>query len=264
MARRRRAPVDLLLVCAGTRDAGEGDSVVLAWLRALARRGTALGGVSLGAYALAHAGLLDGRRCALHWESLDAFADRFPRIRPTTDIFAIDGNRYTCAGGTSALDMMLQVIAQRDGRDSRTRVRAVHPFAHPRHARSAAHGHPEPSRRRQREADRRRRADGAAERGPAPVQRIAADVELSPRQLERLFARYLRTTPAKYYMDLRLARARMLLLETTRPILDVAVGCGFASASHFSRCYRALYGLRPSDERLGKASVKAGRVAQRA
>src|SRR3954454_10634835 len=110
-------PLDLLVACAGTRDAGAGDDAVLGWLRALARRGTALGGLSLGAYVLAHGGLLDGRRCALHWESLDAFADRFPRIRPSTDIFVIDGNRYTCAGGTSALDMMLQVIAERDGRD---------------------------------------------------------------------------------------------------------------------------------------------------
>src|SRR4051794_38166671 len=104
-------PLDLLVACAGTRDAGAGDEVVHGWLRALARRGTALGGVSLGAYVLATAGLLDGRRCALHWESLDAFAERFPRVRVSTDIFVIDGNRYTCAGGTSALDMMLQVIA---------------------------------------------------------------------------------------------------------------------------------------------------------
>jgi AraC family transcriptional regulator, glycine betaine-responsive activator len=258
-------PLDLLLVCAGTRDAGEGDPVVLAWLRALARRGTALGGVSLGAYALAHAGLLEGRRCALHWESLDAFADRFSRIRPTTDIFAIDGNRYTCAGGTSALDMMLQVIAQREGRDLANDVSEQ--FIH-----SRIRGTRDPQRMgiqsRLGVANEKLIAAVALmeqqSEDPRPVQRIAADVDLSPRQLERLFARYLRTTPAKYYMDLRLARARMLLLETTRPILDVAVGCGFASASHFSRCYRALYGLRPSDERLGKASVKPGRAAQRA
>jgi transcriptional regulator GlxA family with amidase domain len=256
-------PLDLLLVCSGTRDAGAGDAPVLAWLRALARRGTALGGVSLGAYDLAHAGLLDGRRCALHWESLDAFTDRFPRIRPTTDIFAIDGNRYTCAGGTAALDMMLQVIAERDGRELANAVSEQ--FIH-----SRIRGTRDPQRMgiqsRLGVANEKLIAAVALmeqdSEDPRPVQRIAADVDLSPRQLERLFARYLRTTPAKYYMDLRLARARMLLLETTRPILDVAVGCGFASASHFSRCYRALYGLRPSDERVGKASVKASRSSR--
>jgi transcriptional regulator GlxA family with amidase domain len=254
-------PLDLLLVCSGTRDAGEGDTAVLAWLRALARRGTALGGVSLGAYALAHAGLLDGRRCALHWESLDAFADRFPRIRPTTDIFAIDRHRYTCAGGTAALDMMLQVIAERDGRDLANGVSEQFIHSRIRDTRD-----PQRMGVRSRLGVANEKLIAAVSlmeqesEDPRPVQRIAADVDLSPRQLERLFARYLRTTPAKYYMDLRLARARMLLLETTRPILDVAVGCGFASASHFSRCYRALYGLRPSDERVGKAGLRTARA----
>jgi transcriptional regulator GlxA family with amidase domain len=253
-------PLDLLLACAGTRDAGEGDDVVHGWLRTLARRGTALGGVSLGAYVLAYAGLLDGRRCALHWESVDAFADRFPRVRPSTDIFVIDGNRYTCAGGTSALDMMLQVIAERDGRDLANAVSEQ--FIH-----SRIRGTRDSQR-----MDIRARLGVANEKliaaiammedlgdDPQPVQQIAAAVGLSPRQLERLFAKYLRMTPGKYYLELRLARARMLLLETTRPILDIAVACGFASASHFSRCYRALYGLRPSDERLGKAGAAATR-----
>ena len=251
-------PLDMLLVCAGTPDACAGDTAVLRWRQALARRGTALGGVSLGAYALAHAGLLNGRRCALHWESLDAFADRFPRIRPATDIFIIDGNRYTCAGGTAALDMMLQVIAERDGRDLANGVSEQ--FIH-----SRIRGTRDPQRMgvQSRLGFANEKLIAAvsmmedASEDPRPVHRIAADVELSPRQLERLFAKYLRTTPARYYLDLRLARARMLLLETTRPILDVAVACGFASASHFSRCYRALYGQRPSDERMGKASTRA-------
>jgi transcriptional regulator GlxA family with amidase domain len=89
----------------------------------------------------------------------------------------------------------------------------------------------------------------AASEDARPVHDIAADVELSPRQLERLFAKYLRASPSRYYLKLRLDRARAMLLQTTKPILDVAVACGFASASHFSRCYRTVYGHRPSDER---------------
>ncbi|MEP7208052.1 MAG: GlxA family transcriptional regulator [Casimicrobiaceae bacterium] len=255
-------PLDLLLICAGTRDAGASDEVSIRWLRALGRRGVALGGVSLGAYALAHAGLLDGRRCALHWESLDAFAHRFPRIRPTTDIFVIDGNRYTCAGGTAAMDMMLQVIADRNGRDLANSVSEQ--FIHSR-IRDTRDPQRMNIQSRLGVANDKLIAAVAmmedASEDPRPVQKIAADVDLSPRQLERLFAKYLRTTPAKYYLDLRLARARLLLLDTTHPILDVAVACGFASASHFSRCYRALYGRRPSDERTGKPSVTAPRRA---
>jgi transcriptional regulator GlxA family with amidase domain len=81
------------------------------------------------------------------------------------------------------------------------------------------------------------------------VHEIAAHVRLSPRQLERLFAKYVGASPSRHYLKLRLDRARTMLLQTTRPILDIAVACGFASASHFSRCYRTLYGRRPSDER---------------
>jgi transcriptional regulator GlxA family with amidase domain len=90
--------LDRLLVCAGTREAGAGDPALAKWLRGLARRGMSIGGISLGAYVLARAGLLDGRRYALHWESLAAFAEQFPRVRTTSDLFAVDGNRRTCSG----------------------------------------------------------------------------------------------------------------------------------------------------------------------
>lgn len=242
--------LDLLLVCAGTRDAGVGDAAIAKWLRALARRGTAIGGISLGAYVLARAGLLDGRRCALHWESLAAFAEQFPRIRTTSDIFVVDGNRRTCSGGTAALDMMLHLITEREGRGLASDVSEQ--FIHPR-----IRGTQDP----QRMAVQNRlgvanekliAAIGimeAANDDPRPVHAIAADVGLSPRQLERLFAKYLRVSPSRYYLKLRLDRAREMLLQTPKPILDVAVACGFASASHFSRCYRTEYGHRPRDER---------------
>lgn len=242
--------LDMLLVCAGMPDAGRGDSALLKWLRGLSRSGVLLGGISLGAYALAYAGLLDGRRCALHWESLRAFGERFPRIRTTNEIFVMDADRCTCSGGTAALDMMLQLITSRHGRALATDVSEQ--FIHPRirgtqdSQRMAIHS-------RLGVANVKLIAAigmmEEANEDPRPVQAIAAEVGLSPRQLERLFAKYLRCSPSRYYLQLRLERARNLLLETTRPILDVAVACGFASASHFSRCYRAVYGHKPSDER---------------
>jgi transcriptional regulator GlxA family with amidase domain len=247
---RDAATPDLLLVCAGTRDAGRGENDVLQWLRNLARGGASIGGISLGAYALAYAGLLDGRRCALHWENLAAFAEQFPRIRTTTDIFVIDGDRCTCSGGTAALDMMLQVIMARDGRALANDVSEQ--FIHPR-----IRG----TRDQQRMAIQSRLGVAnekliaaislmeSASEEPREVAEIASSVELSPRQLERLFAKYVHASPSRYYLELRLDRARNLLLQTTKPILDVAVACGFASASHFSRCYRMVYGHRPSAER---------------
>ena len=257
--------LDLLLVCAGTRDAGAGDAPLAKWLRAHARRGAEVGGISLGAYALAHAGLLDGRRCALHWESLAAFAEQFPRVRTTADIFVVDGTRRTCSGGTAALDMMLNLITERDGRALANDVSEQ--FIHPR-----IRGTQDPQRMtlqtRLGVANDKLLAAIAlmesANEEPRAVQAIAAEVDLSPRQLERLFAKYLRASPSRYYLRLRLARARAMLLQTTRPILDVAVACGFASASHFSRCYRAIHGHRPSDERAALSAARPRRAQPRA
>lgn len=255
--------LDLLLVCAGTRDAPAGEAGVSKWLRALARRGTSIGGVSLGAYVVARAGLLDGHRCALHWESIAAFAEQFPRIRTTSDIFVVDGNRRTCSGGTAALDMMLHLITERDGRALANDVSEQ--FIHPR-IRSTQDPQRMALQTRLGVANEKLIAAIATMEGandePRPVHVIAADVALSPRQLERLFAKYLGASPSRYYLKLRLDRARSMLLQTTKPILDVAVACGFASASHFSRCYRIAYGHRPSDER-GAGAPRGPSPAQR-
>ena len=243
--------VDLLLVCAGTKDAGAGDAALAKWLRAHVRRGAEVGGISLGAYALARAGLLDGRRCAVHWESLTAFAEHFPRIRTTPDLFVVDGHCRTYSGGTAALDMMLHLITERDGRALANDVSEQ--FIHP-----GIRGTRDPQRMalqtRLGIANEKLLAAialmEAAHEETRTVHAIAAEVDLSARQLERLFAKYLHASPSRYYLQLRLARARAMLLQTTKPILDVAVACGFASASHFSRCYRAVHGHRPSDERV--------------
>lgn len=251
--------LDLLLVCAGLHDASLEDRAAHRWLRGLSRRGIAIGGISLGAYMLAHAGLLDGRRCALHWENLAAFTERFPRIRTTTEIFVIDGNRYTCSGGTAALDMMLQIIMDRAGRALANDVSEQ--FIHPR-IRGTQDSQRMAIQSRVGVANEKLIAAIAmmevAHDEPRPVQEIAASVRISPRQLQRLFVKYLHTNPSHFYLKVRLERARAMLLQTTKPVLDVAVACGFVSASHFSRCYRAVYGHKPSDER---AAALPARVA---
>ena len=264
MARRDVSVLDLLLVCAGTADAGASDQPLAQWLRGLARAGTAVGGISLGAYALAQAGLLDGRRCTLHWESLAAFGEQFPRTRTTTDIFVIDGDRYTCSGGTAALDMMLQLITTRAGRALANGVSEQ--FIHPR-IRDAQERQRMAIQARLGAANRKLTAaiglmEATADE-PRDVRAIAAEVALSPRQLERLFAKYLHASPRRHYLELRLDKARTQLLQTSKPILDVAVASGFASASHFSRCYRAVYGHKPSDERAAALGGRAMRPRSR-
>ena len=84
---------------------------VLTWLRREARRGLAVGAVCTGAQVIAEAGLLDGRRCTIHWENRDSFEEDFPEIDLSPNVYVIDRDRYTAAGGTASTDLMLKLIA---------------------------------------------------------------------------------------------------------------------------------------------------------
>ena len=83
---------------------------------------------------------------------------------------------------------------------------------------------------------------------------LAKDVGMSTRQLERLFRRYLNRSPKRYYMELRLQKARNLLMQTDMSVINVALACGFASPSHFSKCYRSHYDTTPYRERGAQAA----------
>lgn len=93
----------------------ESERGVLAWVRRLAHRGTVLGAMSFGPYVLARAGLLDGRRCAAHWEMHRVLREEFPNVQVTNSVLEIDGDRHTCAGGTSSLGLSLALIARQHG-----------------------------------------------------------------------------------------------------------------------------------------------------
>ncbi len=240
----------MVFVCGGIDIRHQEDEKVLAWLRRLARRGARLGALCTGTHTLARAGLLDGYRCTIHWENLPAFAEEFPEIEVTDDLYEIDGARLTCAGGTAALDMMLHFIAEQFGRDLEVAVSEELIYGNIREGTDV-----------QRIAMPQRFGVTHAKllaaiaimeenlERPRTQQELADAVGLSTRQLERLFRKYLSRTPTRFYLELRLKRARQLLLQTAMSILDVALAAGFVSASHFSKCYRDHYGCTPRDER---------------
>ncbi len=250
----RTGKLDTLFVLAGLEAHKYDNKPVFAWLRRLARSGCRLGALSAGSYVLARAGLLDGRRCTIHWENAVAFREAFPNIEVTEELFEVDDGRLTCSGGTAALDLMLSLIGLEHGRGLATKV--AEQFIHERIR--DTHDH-------QRMALRNRlgishpkmlAVIGDMERhleDPLPRSELARRASLSTRQLERLFRRYLDRTPTRYYLELRLARARHLLSESSLSILDVALACGFVSASHFSKCYRECFGKTPREERLESA-----------
>lgn len=247
---------DVVIVCGGTEIAREATRPVLAWLRRQARGGASIGAVCTGAWILAEAGLLDGRKSTIHWENHDGFAEAFPQVDLFRSVFVHDGNRLTAAGGTSSIDLILHLIAESHGdalaadvadqmlhtaiRTDQDRQRLSIPtrigVRHPRLAAVIA------------------RMEANLEDPISPA-KLATDAGMSTRQLERLFRRYLNRSPKRYYMETRLARARNLLMQTEMSIIEIALASGFSSPSHFSKCYRAQYGSTPYRERGTSASM---------
>jgi transcriptional regulator GlxA family with amidase domain len=242
-----------ILVCGGIDIQKADHGHLIARLRKLAAQGVALGAVCTGPYILAKAGLLNGYRCTIHWENYDSFREEFPDLKVTQELYEIDRNRFTCAGGTAAIDMMLRLIGGKC--DPRVPALVTDELIH----------------HRIRESNERQRMELRSRLGvahpkllavvaemerrleqPASCTQLARLVSLSPRQLERLFQKYIDSTPTRYYLTIRLERARHLLLQTSIPILSVGIACGFVSASHFSKCYSEHFKRTPSEERKGK------------
>ena len=241
---------DVVIACGGTEIAREATRPVLTWLRKQARGDATLGAVCTGSWVLAEAGLLDGRKATIHWENHDGFAEAFPQVDLYRSVFVNDGNRLTAAGGTSSIDMMLHLIAEAQGEALATEVadQMLHTTIRTNQDRQRLSIPTRIGVRHPRLAAVIARMEGNLEDPISPAQ-LAADAGMSTRQLERLFRRYLNRSPKRYYMETRLARARNLLMQTEMSIIEVALASGFSSPSHFSKCYRALYGGTPYRER---------------
>ncbi len=247
---------ETLVVCAGE-DAAQGSTkVVLNWLRREARKGMNIGALSSGAYVLALAGLLGGKRVTTHWEYHDALVELLPDVTVETSLFSVDGRVFTSAGGAASMDMMLDRIHSDYGSDLATWVADQMVYTDPR---SATHGQ---------RLSRRARPDLSHGKlsmamqimehnleEPLRPDEIAAMIALSTRQLERLFARHLGMSPKRHYLQLRLEKARGLLRQTSLSVTDICVACGFHSLSHFSKSYRAAFGLSPGQEKRGTAKI---------
>lgn len=243
-------PSYIVLVCGGVGSEHYQDPALLAWLRRQERHCTYIGALCTGPTLLAAAGLLDGYRCVIHWENLDGFAETYPNISVSADLYEVDGNRLTCAGGTAALDMMLHLIAEQWGQNLATQVveqcladRVRDPHDQQRLSLRARLGVHNTNILKAIEFMEAHLEDPVS---PADLARFLG---LSSRQLERLFRKHLGMPPTQYYLELRLQRARHLLQQSNLPILEAAIACGFVSASHFSKCYRSLYGRTPKEER---------------
>jgi AraC family carnitine catabolism transcriptional activator len=240
----------MLVICAGFEPERHYDRRIKSWLLKLSGAGADLGAMDTGSFILARAGLLDGYRATTHWESLDSFRETFPKVDVENALFLIDRNRLTCAGGTAALDMMLHLISLQHGHRLATAVSEQ--FIHAQIRDPLDRQRMEPRVRQGISHTGLARAIALMESNledPLDAEKLADAAGLSLRQLERLFHKHFKMAPRRYYLDLRLQRARALLQYTDMPVVEIAVACGFGSAAHFSRSYHAWTGKAPSSER---------------
>ncbi len=242
--------LSMVIVCSGNHPLQYIDDHLLNWLRRLDRHGVGLGALDTGTFALAAAGLLDGYRATLHWEAIPVLREKYPEIDIVEQLYILDRNRLTCAGGIAVLDMMLHLIAMRFG-SPLARV-VADGFIH------ARIGH---------EADAQRLPmEGPAETAEPTAQRIIRVMEqnldppltpaelaeacgVSIRGLERIMRRKLGDTPMRYYQKIRLRAARNLLFYSGMSIRDISLSCGFSSPPVFTRAFHAQYGQAPREYR---------------
>lgn len=239
------------IIVFGARGAWEyADARALKWLRRQANRGTRLGTVMSGAWILARAGLLDGYRCAVHWQDIEAFREVYPRVRISADIFSIDDRRFSCSGGHAAADMTLHLLSQSFDPLVATEVREV--LLHER-LRDPGEMQRFPLDQRLSTANPQLlRAVEILETNtdePPDVAQLCARTGLSQRRIEQLFRQHFDKTPKQYQLELRLRRARDLLAATTLPVREVALITGFRNPGHFATAFGKQFDRSPSSMR---------------
>lgn len=217
-----------------------------------ARAGVTLGALDTGAFILAEAGLLKGKRATTHYEHIDALKELYPDTETLEDLFVFDGKRITCCGGAASTDFALHIIRSMHG-DSLANAAARYLFHQ--------------SLRPQGSSQNPAGVEPLGSTAPAilkkaiklmednledalSIAQICKRIKMSQRQLDRLFAQFVRKSPVLYYRDIRLDRARGLVTQTDMLLSEIAVASGFSSQAHFSRAYKERFGLSPRSDRI--------------
>ena len=249
-----------VFVCGGVEPEAACTPALTDWVRAQWRHGRTVGGLCTGAYALARAGILDGSRFTLHWENLRSFAELFPTLTPDWRVYCIDDRIVTCAGGVAAADLVLKLIDDHLGPELSQAVMNMCLMTRRRDAEDE-----QITSLTSRLGNRNRHLLKAVSYLEEHLEETFSAEDcaqyggVSWRQIERLFQANLGVTPIKYLAGLRLQHGRALLAETDMSVLDVAIACGYTSSAHFSRGFRARFGVSPHRfSHFRKSGKKAG------
>lgn len=248
-------PLDVIAICGGERTHLFSSSRAEIWLKTKARQGLMMGSLSDGAYLAAKLGLFDQCRSTIHWKCQSAYRELYPDLNIQASIFEVSGNRFSCAGGTASLDLLLHFVAEKF--DQKIAGKIADNYFHDiirgddqvQHMTSAL-----------RFAHRNENLSKAliimenALENPKEINEIAKALSLSHRQLDRLFKSYLNTSPARHYRELRLLRAANLLKQTNFSVSEIALSCGFQSASHLAKFFKERFATTPAQFRKVRLS----------
>jgi transcriptional regulator GlxA family with amidase domain len=247
------APIDTLIVPGGLGVSGASrDLDLVAAIGAIAATARRTAGVCTGAFLLAEAGLLDGRRATTHWASCERLAERFPAVEVDSDpIFIRDGDVFTSAGVTAGMDLALALVEEDYGAEVALQTArmlvlyARRPGGQTQFSVQLAHQLAEREPLRDLQAWIGEHLDEDLSVGA-----LANRVHLSERQFARVFRRELGVTPADYVEQLRVERARSVLETNASTLEEVAARCGFAGAEVMRRAFQRRIGTSPSEYRL--------------
>ncbi|MGO4851419.1 GlxA family transcriptional regulator [Phaeovulum sp. W22_SRMD_FR3] len=246
---------EMLIIVAGDDVRQRLTESLVARIRRLSVRGAAMGSLCGGVQLLARAGVLAGQECAVHWEHAEAMEEEYPDLEITCTAF--EASRVpTAPGGIAAADLMLHQIGADLGPVTAAKVAdqmLLGQVRGPGAAQTVSHQ----ARYGVRNARLARVLRCMEENLEVPLTalEIADIAALSVRQTERLFRRHLNMTPMAFYGQMRLDRAHGLLTRTEMSLMQIAVACGFQSASHFAKKYRSHFGVNPSKTRAGLHAV---------
>ena len=228
------------------------DKGLTRWLVRSLQNGASICGIDTGAFIMAYAGMLSGRKAAVHYEHIAAFRELFSDVEMEEDIYVIDGNLLSCCGGLAASDLALEIIRLQQGLELANG--AARYIFHERLRNSQEGQLPEKREPVGYSAPEKLRESIIIMEGNLEnllsIDQVANRVNISQRQLERLFHKHTGVSPIRYYLDVRLDRARGLLTQTELPILDVAIACGFSGNAQFTRAYKSRFGIAPSHDRI--------------
>lgn len=244
----------VLVVCGGYRCTLQENPALSAYLNAADRAGVVLCSLWNGSIHLAHAGLLNHQKCALHPENHAYIKETYPEVELSSNNFVVSQKHASCSGPVSAIEMMLGVIKNKAGDSVARAVREIICCDKPSESQDSTplqfnHDSSLPTSLKNVLQLMRNNVEE-----PLSLKEISNLVSLSSRQLERLFQRDLGTTPTRFYLEIRVSYARQLLLQSNKNILDIAIASGFITTSHFSNCFKRIYGITPTEARsLGTA-----------